>query len=258
MKIPFDITKRPQIESGEYKVETRDGKPARILCWDKVDECGQYIVALVQYTPEHENMISVCEDGIYKGTYGHGYDLFIITPKPELTRFEELLWSFLKLECSPIDHIEKLPDSEKRLFHKYAAELLDYARIEFIKDGYIIEKKAFHDAVEKIDDKHKAEMSVEYSLHCKVENRTRHAVMNWNEFQKVAQKFIDIGKAEALRALPRWRKWGNGACGNGSGIPIAIVKRWDNDYKLVDALGIEGEQYIMLSDLEKLPGFKED
>jgi len=31
-----------------------------------------------------------------------------------------------------------------------------------------------------------------------------------------------------------------------------------NGYELVDALGITGEQYIMLSDLEKLPGFKED
>ena len=34
-KIPFDIKYRPQIESGEYKVETRDGKPVRIICWDK-------------------------------------------------------------------------------------------------------------------------------------------------------------------------------------------------------------------------------
>ena len=65
-------------------------------------------------------------------------------------------------------------------------------------------------------------------------------------------------KAEALKDLPRWKKWGNGACGNGMGIPIAIVKRGLGGYKLVDALGIQGEKYIMLSDLEKLPGFKED
>ena len=32
-----------------------------------------------------------------------------------------------------------------------AAELLALAREQFIKDGYIIEKKAFHDAVEKVD-----------------------------------------------------------------------------------------------------------
>lgn len=67
------------------------------------------------------------------------------------------------------------------------------------------------------------------------------------------------GKAEALKDyLPRWRKWGNGACGNGRGIPLAIVKRGLNGYELVDALGIQGEQYIMLSDLEKLAGFKDD
>lgn len=34
MKIPFDIKYRPQIESGEFKVESEDGYPVRILCWD--------------------------------------------------------------------------------------------------------------------------------------------------------------------------------------------------------------------------------
>ena len=83
-----------------------------------------------------------------------------------------------------------------------AAELLSLAREQFIKNGYIIKKKAFHNAVENISDKHLAEMSVEYPIHCKVENGTRHAVMNWNTFQKVAQKFIDIGKAEAVSDIP--------------------------------------------------------
>lgn len=83
-----------------------------------------------------------------------------------------------------------------------AAELLSLAREQFIKDGYVIMKKAFHDAIENISDKHLAEMSVEYSIHCKVEDGTRHAVMNWNTFQKVAQKFIDIGKAEAVSDIP--------------------------------------------------------
>lgn len=128
MKIPFDITKRPQIESGEYKVETRNGRPARILCWDKVDEYGQYIVALVQYTPEHENMISVCEDGIYKGTYGHGYDLFIITPEPELTNWEKFISGCLQkhglLDCGAADRIAK----------ECSAELLDLAKKEALKD----------------------------------------------------------------------------------------------------------------------------
>ena len=126
-----------------------------------------------------------------------------------------------------------------------------------IKDGYIIEKKAFRDAVEKIDDKHKAEMSIEYSLHCKIENGTRHAVMNWEAFQKVAQKFVNIGKTEALKDLPRWRKWGNGAAGNSDGHPIALASG-AGGIRFVSVLGITGEKYIMLDDLKKLPGFKED
>ena len=71
------------------------------------------------------------------------------------------------------------------------------------------------------------------------------------------KRAYENGKAEALKDLPRWRKWGNGACGNRQGIPLAIVKRVLNGYELVDALGIQGEQYIMLSDLKKLPGFNE-
>lgn len=62
-----------------------------------------------------------------------------------------------------------------------------------------------------------------------------------------------LGKAEALRDLPRWKTWGNGACGSNSGLPIAIVKASvSGGYLLVPSLGISGEQYIMLSDLEKL------
>lgn len=71
------------------------------------------------------------------------------------------------------------------------------------------------------------------------------------------KRAYENGKAEALKDLPRWRKWENGACGNVQGIPIAIVKRGLNGYELVDALGIQGEQYIMLSELEKLSGFNE-
>lgn len=69
-------------------------------------------------------------------------------------------------------------------------------------------------------------------------------------------KGFQDGKAEALKDLPRWKIWENGGCGNGNDIPIAIVRRGFK-YELVSALGIQGEHYIMLSELEKLPGFKE-
>lgn len=96
MKIPFDIKYRPQIESGEYKVVTRDGSPVRIICWDRKSAGdGQYIVALVE-KGHYENSIWVEENGVYKGTMGHEYDLFITTPEPELTPFEQHLLVYLQ------------------------------------------------------------------------------------------------------------------------------------------------------------------
>ena len=79
-----------------------------------------------------------------------------------------------------------------------------------------------------------------------------------NADNTVYENGILYGKAETLKDLPRWREWGNGACGNGQGIPLALVVRGLNGYELVDSLGIPGEKYIMLDELEKLPGFKED
>ena len=59
MKIPFDMKYRPQIESGEYKVETRNGKSVRIICWDKQGECPIVVLSCMDgdegvYT-YHEN-----------------------------------------------------------------------------------------------------------------------------------------------------------------------------------------------------------
>ena len=211
MKIPFDIKYRPQIESGEYKVETRDGKHVRILCYDANNIVP--IVALVTFNDGSEGSRDYYHDGTmnYSGKE-NPLDLFIIIPEKELTEFERRLVKFYNdrdsITCDKDGVFNRHEVYE--LLHSTASELLSLAREQFIKDGYVIEKKAFHDAVEKIDDKHKAEMSIEYSLHCKVENRTRHAVMNWDTFQKVAQKFINIGKDEALKDLPRWKKIGQG------------------------------------------------
>ena len=62
----------------------------------------------------------------------------------------------------------------------------------------------------------------------------------------------NAGIAEVKSDLPKWRKWRNGGCGNADGIPIAIVKS-GTGYELVSCLGFDGQEYIMLSDLEKLP-----
>lgn len=91
MKIPFDIKYRPQIESGEYKVETRDGRSVRIICWDRVAK---------ENTDDDLNIcVLVPEDngeGVYyyhqsgkKWVSDERFDLFLITPEPELNEFEQ-------------------------------------------------------------------------------------------------------------------------------------------------------------------------
>lgn len=71
MKIPFDISKRPQIESGEYKVETDSKEPVTIIKWDLRNDDG--------------NILCYYFDGKEEIPYiTGGKDLFIITPEPEL------------------------------------------------------------------------------------------------------------------------------------------------------------------------------
>lgn len=250
-RIPFDIKYRPQIESGEYKVfaHEHEEQEARIVCWDNK---GEYpIVALVDNEPEKFDKYGRVPGGNLAGEFS----LFIVTPEEEeeLSEFESNVRTCITENLT--NHVKDGNSAEMSFSvfidndttKKLASELLSLVREQLIKDGYIIEKKAFHDAVENISDKHRAEMSVEYSLHCKIEDGTRHAIMNWEAFQKVAQKFINIGKAEALKDLPRW-------CVNVHNIDSGVSIDWRKGEAFICYKG----KIISLKDLEKLPGFKED
>jgi len=126
MKIPFSIKYKAQIESGEYKVETRDGRPARIICWDACE--SKPIVAIVS--------------GLVHQYAAHGYanylediDLFIITPEPELTEFEQELANFFKERNAILpdkDGVYNKHDCDEFL-HKSANKLLELAKKEICK-----------------------------------------------------------------------------------------------------------------------------
>lgn len=256
MKIPFDIKYSQQIESGEYKVETRDGRVVHNIWRVKepfyTNNRKAEVCALID---GEEDALVFFEGGRYLPTTkdtDSPFDLFIITPEEELTPLEDHLSTYLK---NDFEYFSTKKWDEKKwneTMRIQAAELLKLAREQFIKDGYVIEKKAFRDAVENISDKHLAEMSVEYSIHCKVEDGTRHAIMNWKAFQKVAQKFIDIGKAEALKDLPRWRVELGDMEYAGYGIIGGGVASEENPRVYLKGHSIE------LYSLRKLPGFKED
>ena len=93
MKIQFDIKYRPQIESGEYKVETRDGRPARIICWDIEYYYPQYKIGALIKNDEGEDFFFLTEKGYFcikeSGECDSNNDLFIVTPEEELTEFEQ-------------------------------------------------------------------------------------------------------------------------------------------------------------------------
>lgn len=206
MKIPFDIKYKPQIESGKYKVETRDGRPVRIICWD-----ANSYTPVVFLATEHDDLDDKDKEYQYScNNFGRSFsgnspsDLFIITPEPELSEFEKALEVFLMNA-----------DSSEETFHqevkKHAAKLFELAK----------------------DEIYSHESLVEYAKIAKAE-----------------------GKAEALKDLPRWK---NGTIPKGE-LAIRQVGISQHAYGVVLG-GFEDstptQRYILISDLEKLPGFNE-
>ena len=254
-KIPFTLEK--WLKDKSQRVETRDGRIVHNIWRVKeptyTNNRKAEVCALID---GEEDALVFFEGGRYLPTTrdtDSPFDLFIVTPELELTEFEQSVRNCIIENLTT--HIKDGNGGEMsstvfidgETTKKMATELLKLAREELVKQGYVIEKKLFHDAVEKIDDRYKAEMCVEYSLHCKVENGTRHAVMNWNEFQKIAQHFIDRGEAEALNDLPRWKKIGRGN-NYSSEVKFAINGRY---LEMNDTLNDVYE--VALSNLEKLP-----
>lgn len=150
MKIQFDIKYRPQIESGEYKVVTGDDRPVRIISWDKKVYGGKYeIVALVPTSQgDTETVQLYCPDGALLASYlNEKFKLFIITPDPELTEFEQgIKRGFL---CAGLE------DIPTEIIKDTAKELLELAKKELCKGcaanlkGYI---KGRQDALKETEE----------------------------------------------------------------------------------------------------------
>ena len=125
-KIPFNIKFRPQIESGEYKVVTRQNVPAKIVYWDAAG--SKPIVAIIAGKPlTYTNngtrynlfLFINCED-----------DLFILTNgDQEMSEFEKKLFDKYK---SIVDSAELNDDEEIATWARAdAISLLSIARKQF-------------------------------------------------------------------------------------------------------------------------------
>ena len=225
-KIPFDIKYRPQIESGEYRVETQAGCPVRIVCWDMACELPILGLVLLNDEKAEETAVGFTNEGT--NLLGEPlYDkLFIVTPEEELTEFEKRIRFTIDEVTAGRYNADNIEDVKG-----IAKGLLELAREQFIKDGYVIEKKAFHDAVKKVGPEVMKEVS--------------ESVDAMNEALRLE---YEKGRAEALKDLPMWKK-----CQVDD--PIACVY---NCAKREDSLLYYNGHTIRLIDLKKLPGFKED
>lgn len=130
-KIPFSIDYKPQIESGEYKVETRDGRTVRIICWDAKGPSP--IIGLFMADNGGEATTQNYPNGRWSEyeSYESDYDLFIVTPEEELTEFEKALADVVGYAISQ-SVVE--PSYETYKFAKdWSERLLDAAKKELCK-----------------------------------------------------------------------------------------------------------------------------
>ena len=123
-KIPFSIEHREKIESGEYKVETRDGRTARIICWDRKDNNYPIIALFEEYGKEC--LLSYTQNGQHVIGKSNVSDLFLVTPEPELSEFEKKLSDVFGYAISMSVSDPKKPTDE--FVREYAPELLALAR----------------------------------------------------------------------------------------------------------------------------------
>jgi len=145
MKIPFDIKFRPQIESGEYKVETSEGRKVRIICWDMVNASYNDIVALVESPVSgNETIIHYYQNGqcVSDSARVGKKDLVIITPEPKLTEFEQATQESSFFEI-PIDDYEAIRAHASKLLSIAKKELADEFINEYNK-GYERGKREGH------------------------------------------------------------------------------------------------------------------
>jgi len=125
MKVPFDIKFRPQIESGEAEVETRNGRAVRIICWDAPSD--DY--PIVGYIQGEKGPVTFSLDGVHILDVEDKEDLFVVLPLPD-NIFKQAVDTF------GADH-------QIGLLHEEVGELLaainQYARGRVGKDAVVTE-----------------------------------------------------------------------------------------------------------------------
>ena len=135
MIIPFNIKYRPQIESGEYKVRTSSGNPARVVCWDYKSQFEEPIYVLITTSNGYEYGSPYTEDGRYIGNNENYLIIEDGRPDPR-TRWENKVREILENTASIEKTAEALYDAAQRENYERMQDVARYQTTAEIKDYY--------------------------------------------------------------------------------------------------------------------------
>lgn len=144
--MPFNIELRKDIQSeengykGRYKVQTRRGSPARIICWDKKDPKSPIVALVEDYSIENE--LSYRNDGMYyPGSVNieSNADLFLVdTWEPKFGLWDKVVRSGDSetfFEIVAIDYVSKryMVVSDNRFANRHYIGFDEQDNFEFVK-----------------------------------------------------------------------------------------------------------------------------
>lgn len=233
MKIPFTLD--AWLKDKSQKVETRDGRIVHNI-WpvEPLVVKGKTAEVCALIDGEEDALVFFAGGKYLPENAESPFDLFIVTPEPELSEFEKGLVKFYSTRGEIQPDKDGVFNSHEvdELLHKAASELLSLAREQFVKDGYVIEKKIFHDAVGKVDPGIMKEVSKNVDM-TEYEKGRADALKDWPRWKK-AKKYIKLGLDDFCFTLDNDGK---------------MSPYWDTEIE-------KGQYFITEFDLEKLP--KED
>ena len=175
-KIAFDIKYRAQIESGEYRVVTREDRPVEIKIWNLK---GDFPVVGVYYDEKNdrETAVQVTAEGRCSVISGEEYcdDFFIITDEPELTEFRKEL-------ATMVDYTINHAKPGVNVVDIFADRIFDCAKLDIAKNL----------------PKWKKSQSFEFYYDTINWLVIRHGVMFASSTKEIGDWFLDLSELEKL------------------------------------------------------------
>ena len=224
MKTPFTLDS--WLKDKSQKVETRDGRSVRIIYTDA--DGSSPIIGLI-YSSDGEEMPIQCHiDGKFSESEDieTNYDLFLVTPEPELTEWEEAVREEIRKHHLVKVTVEGLKESAKGLLAIATKDYIHKSEVDAMLE------KAYKNQDDVVF-RHGFERGKESAQ---------------KDIARVLQTEYEKGKADAYRDIPIWEK--------ADKLISSLVKhfaiREGQEVKFVSEVK-PGQYFIDLYDLYKLP-----